>query len=36
MITIGETGDHRARTWHWFKHGRLYKRTLCDERRICA
>ncbi|TQV72621.1 hypothetical protein FKG94_18175 [Exilibacterium tricleocarpae] len=24
----------RARTWHWFKDGRCYKRTLCDERRL--
>ncbi len=31
MIVLGDTGTHRARTWHWFKDGRLYKRTLCDE-----
>lgn len=36
MITIGSTGEYRARTWQWFKDGRLYKRTLCDERRIAA
>jgi hypothetical protein len=36
MITIGKTGEHRARTWHWFRDGRLFKRTLCDERRISA
>ena len=31
MITLGETGTHRARTWQWFKNGRLFKRTLCNE-----
>lgn len=34
VIMMGDTGEHRARTWHWFKEGKLYKRTLCDERRI--
>ena len=34
MIVMGDGGDHRARTWQWFRGGRLYKRTLCDERRI--
>jgi hypothetical protein len=36
MITMGSTGAYRARTWHWFRDGRLYKRTLCDEQRIDA
>jgi hypothetical protein len=36
MITMGATGAHRARTWHWFKDGMLHRRTLCDERRIEA
>ncbi len=31
MIALGDTGKHRARTWHWFKDGKLFKRTLCDE-----
>ena len=31
MITLGDTGEHRSRTWHWFRDGKLYKRTLCDE-----
>lgn len=32
MITLGDSGKHRARTWQWFnKEGKLYKRTLCDE-----
>lgn len=34
MIAMGETGEHRARTWHWFKDGKLFKRTLCDEWRV--
>ena len=34
MITLGATGEHRARTWQWFRDGRLYKRTLCDERLV--
>ena len=34
MIAIGDTGEYRARTWQWFKHGRLYRRTLCDERLV--
>jgi len=33
IIVLGDTGMHRARTWHWFKNGQLYKRTLCDEKR---
>lgn len=34
IIALGDDGTHRARTWHWFKDGKLFKRTLCDERRI--
>jgi hypothetical protein len=34
MITLFPSGQHRARTWHWFKDGRLFKRTLCDETRM--
>lgn len=34
IIVMGETGTHRARTWHWFKDGALYRRTLCDETRF--
>jgi len=30
-IIMGEGGKYRARTWHWFKDGQLYRRTLCDE-----
>lgn len=34
MIVLGAGGLHRARTWHWFKDGRLFKRTLCDEVKV--
>jgi len=34
LIAMGDTGRHRSRTWHWFKDGQLYKRTLCDEQKI--
>ena len=34
IIMMGEGGQHRARTWHWFRDGRLFKRTLCEERRV--
>ena len=34
MIAIGQCGNHRARTWQWFKDSRLYKRTLCNEHRV--
>lgn len=30
-IVLGEGGRHRARTWHWFKDGQCYQRTLCNE-----
>jgi hypothetical protein len=36
MITMGDTGQYRSRTWQWFKDGKLYKRTLCDEERVLA
>lgn len=34
IICLGDSGNDRARTWHWFKDGKLFKRTLCDERRV--
>lgn len=34
IIAMGSTGKHRARTWHWFKDGKLFKRTLCDEWKV--
>ena len=33
IILLGEGGTHRARTWHWFREGRLIRRTLCEETR---
>jgi len=33
MISLAPGGWERARTWHWFKDGRLLRRTLCLERR---
>lgn len=34
IIVMGEDGRHRARTWHWFKDGICFKRTLCNETKI--
>jgi hypothetical protein len=34
MITIASDGQSRVRTWQWFKDGRPWKRTLCDEWRV--
>lgn len=34
VIVMGEGGRHRARTWHWFRDGDLYRRTLCEETRV--
>ncbi|WP_299322188.1 hypothetical protein [Parasphingopyxis sp.] len=34
IIILGDGGDRRSRTWHWFKDGALYKRTLCEEQRV--
>lgn len=36
IIVTAPDGKTRARTWHWFREGRLFKRTLCDERRAPA
>ena len=36
IISMGSTGKHRSRTWHWFKDGQLFKRTLCDEWKISS
>ena len=33
IIVTAPDGQSRARTWHWIKDGRLFKRTLCDEQR---
>lgn len=34
MIVLGDDPTTRARTWQWFRDGRPWKRTLCNERRI--
>ena len=34
MIQLSDDGQHRARTWHWFKNGVLLKRTLVQERKV--
>lgn len=34
MINLAPDRQTRARTWQWFKGGKPWKRTLCDERRI--
>lgn len=36
IILLGADRSNRARTWHWFRAGRLYQRTLCDETRVDA
>jgi hypothetical protein len=36
MICMGDDGKHRSRTWHWFKNGKLFKRTLCDEELVAG
>ena len=33
IIVMGADGNNRARTWHWFKDGKLFQRTLCNEYR---
>ena len=33
-IVMGDSLKHRARTWHWFKDGMCYQRTLCNERLV--
>jgi hypothetical protein len=34
MIQLDKTGNHRHRTWHWFKDGVCFQRTLIDENRV--
>ena len=34
MITLAPNRDYRARTWQWFRDGKPFQRTLCDERRV--
>jgi hypothetical protein len=34
MIQLSPCGNHRARTWHWFRHGEIYQRTIIKEQRL--
>lgn len=34
MIQLDESGTNRTRTWHWFRDGVCYQRTLIDERKV--
>ena len=31
LIHLDDSGQHRTRTWHWFKDGVCFQRTLIDE-----
>lgn len=34
MIQLDASGTHRTRTWHWFKDGVCFQRTLIAEERV--
>jgi hypothetical protein len=34
MIQLAGNDIDRARTWHWFRAGKLFQLTLVDERRL--
>ena len=34
LITVAADGDAKNRTWHWYRKGRLFQRTLINEVRI--
>lgn len=34
MITVAEDGNAKNRTWHWYRKGRLFQRTVINEVRI--
>jgi hypothetical protein len=34
MIQVDKAVQNRARTWHWFRDGKCYQRTLIDEVRV--
>jgi len=36
MIQLSDCDRYRSRVWHWFRDGRLFKRTLVDEQRVSA
>ena len=33
IITVAEDGNAKNRTWHWYRKGRLFQRTLINEQR---
>jgi hypothetical protein len=34
LITVAEDGDAKNRTWHWYRKGRLFQRTVINEVRV--
>lgn len=34
MITVAEDGNAKNRTWHWYRKGRLFQRTVINEERV--
>ena len=34
MIVLAPDRNYRARTWQWFRDGKPFQRTLCDERKV--
>jgi hypothetical protein len=34
MITVSEDGAAKNRTWHWYRDGRLFQRTIINEEKI--
>ena len=34
LIELSPDGQHRARTWHWYRNGELFRRTLIKEQRV--
>lgn len=34
MITVAEDGNAKNRTWHWYRKGRLFQRTIINEVRV--
>lgn len=34
MITVAQDGNAKNRTWHWYRKGRLFQRTVINEVRI--
>lgn len=34
LIHLDDSGKNRTRTWHWFRDGVCFQRTLIDERKV--